>query len=61
MEQVRSTPQVATPTKKPMRDSRWPSSAGWLKMHNTVNDIVIHHLYNLRTGAVRDFKFKDKG
>jgi len=39
-------------------DPRWTPDAGWVKMRQNVNGIEIHYVYNTKTGAVADFKFK---
>ncbi|WP_051297223.1 DUF637 domain-containing protein [Arsenophonus nasoniae] len=41
-------------------DTRWPSSEGWVKMAQKINDIEIHYVRNTKTGAIDDFKFKEK-
>ncbi|MFB5764063.1 hypothetical protein [Paenibacillus medicaginis] len=41
-----------------MTDSRWLSKDGWVKMSKNVNGIEIHFVYNAKTGAFDDFKFK---
>jgi hypothetical protein len=42
-----------------MKDSRWPSDEGWVKMSQYVNEVEIHYVKNVKTGAVDDFKFKN--
>ena len=65
MHQVQSNPlkgavDMSKLSKRPiiMSDSRWPASKGWIKMSNNVNGIEIHFVYNKKTGAFDDFKFK---
>jgi len=45
-----------------MRDPRWPDSAGWVKMQQTIiinaKKITIHWNYNTVTGKSADFKYK---
>jgi filamentous hemagglutinin len=41
-----------------MADPRWPASGGWVKMAQNVNGVRIHYVYNVRSGAAADFKFK---
>lgn len=40
-----------------MQDTRWPASAGWVKMKQTVNGVEVHYVRNTKTGATDDFKF----
>jgi RHS repeat-associated protein len=42
-----------------MNDPRWHADDGWVKMEQTVNDVEIHYVYNMKTGVADDFKFKD--
>ena len=64
MHQVQSDPlnnAFEIPIK--LNDKRWKASDGWVKMQTIVetNDgsrITIHYMYNNRTGAFDDFKFK---
>ena len=64
MHQVQSDPlnnAFEIPIK--LNDKRWKASDGWVKMQTIVetNDgsrITIHYMYNKRTGAFDDFKFK---
>ena len=42
-----------------LKDSRWHSDDGWVKVQQKVNDINIHFVRNTKTGQVDDFKFKD--
>jgi filamentous hemagglutinin len=59
MEQARSNPTQGTElTNVNLQDPRWPSSDGWVKMVNKINDVEIHWVRNKITGAVADFKFK---
>jgi hypothetical protein len=41
-----------------MTDPRWLAKDGWVKMAKNVNDVETHFLYNRKTGAFDDFKFK---
>lgn len=41
-----------------MSDSRWLVNDGWVKMSKNVNGIEVHYVYNTKTGAFDDFKFK---
>ena len=65
MHQVKSNPlSGASQIPLTMNDPRWLASEGWIKMQNRVitsdgNEIEIHFLYNKKTGAFDDFKFKD--
>ena len=58
MEQAVSKPMAGRQLPIPMTDSRWPASAGWVKMSQNVNGVEIHYVRNVKTGAVDDFKFK---
>jgi hypothetical protein len=42
-----------------MNDPRWEADDGWVKMEQTVDGVEVHYVYNTRTGATDDFKFKD--
>ena len=41
-----------------MKDPRWPTEEGWVKMARNVNDTEIHFVYNKITDEFDDFKFK---
>ncbi len=41
-----------------MTDPRWLEQDGWVKMSKNVNNIEIHYVYNTKTDAFDDFKFK---
>jgi hypothetical protein len=41
-----------------MTDSRWLAQDGWVKMSKNVNGTEVHYVYNTKTGAFDDFKFK---
>jgi hypothetical protein len=59
MEQVKSNPGAGKVLDNiTMGDPRWPASDGWVKMSQRVNGVEVHYVYNTRTGAVADFKFK---
>lgn len=58
MEQAQSDPAAGQQIQNiQMRDSRWPSDQGWVKMRQNVNGVEIHYVRNVNTGAVADFKF----
>lgn len=57
MEQAKSDPAAGTQLRLRMTDSRWPASAGWVKMAQNINGVEIHYLINSQSGAVDDFKF----
>ena len=62
MEQVKSNPLEGTPlTKIILKDARWPSSEGWVKMQQVIptsqGDINIHYVYNQTLKIFDDFKF----
>lgn len=61
MEQAKSNPKAGTvvPLTGGMKDKRWPGSAGWQKMRQSINGVEIHYVRNQLTGAVDDFKFVD--
>jgi filamentous hemagglutinin len=60
MEQAQSDPAAGRqiPLTGGLKDSRWPGSAGWVKMKQTINEVEIHYNYNLNTGMTDDWKFK---
>lgn len=58
MEQAQANPLAGQVLPITLKDSRWPSGAGWVKMRQNINGIVIHYVRNKNTGAVDDFKFK---
>jgi hypothetical protein len=63
MKQVQSDPlNGATKIPIELKDSRWPTNEGWVKMQNVVKttegNVTIHFNYNTNTGAMADFKFK---
>ena len=67
MHKVMSNPldgavDLSTINKKPviMKDTRWPSSEGWVKMSNNANNVEIHFVYNKLTSEFDDFKFVDR-
>ncbi|WP_433492102.1 hypothetical protein [Nocardia grenadensis] len=49
-------------TRVTLRDPRWPSTEGWVKMsmEDTERGIEIHYVYNPTTFEAADFKFKDR-
>ncbi len=62
MKQVKSNPLAGTPlTNITLKDPRWPSSEGWIKMqqivHTSQGDINIHYVYNPILQIFDDFKF----
>ncbi|MEU4420220.1 RHS repeat-associated core domain-containing protein [Actinoplanes sp. NPDC024001] len=60
MHQVRENPEAGEELwGVPQTDSRWPRSAGWVKMEQTIDGVVIHYQYQRGTGAVDDLKPKD--
>jgi filamentous hemagglutinin len=58
MQQAMSNPGAGTVLPLNMTDSRWPASAGWVKMTQNVNGVEIHYVRNMNSGSVDDFKFK---
>ena len=61
MEEVMADPlsnSIILPLK--MNDTKrgWTEAEGWVKVSKTVNSVEIHFIYNTRTGAFADFKFK---
>jgi len=42
-----------------MIDKRWYMKERWIKRMQNVNDVEIHYVYNIKTGQVYDFKFKN--
>ena len=67
MHKVMSNPldgaiDLSARNKKPviLKDTRWPSSEGWVKMSNNTNNIEIHFVYNKITSEFDDFKFVDR-
>lgn len=62
MKQIQSDP-LSGATRIPinLKDTRWPTSEGWVKMQNTVTHssgtTTIHFVYNPRLNLVDDFKF----
>lgn len=59
MQSVKANPMGGITLTMPMKDPRWPASAGWEKMQQIVNGVRIHYNRNKFTGQVADFKFKD--
>jgi hypothetical protein len=57
MEEVMADPKGTPITRIQMKESRWPSGQGWVKMTQTVNRVEIHWVQNTITGEVDDFKF----
>lgn len=41
-----------------LTDQRWLAREGWVKMQQVEGGVTIHYVWNKRTGAVDDFKFK---
>lgn len=60
MNQVMSNPEGGDVLNFSMKDDRWPMSEGWIKMEQKINGVNIHYVRNIKTGAVDDFKFKDR-
>jgi RHS repeat-associated protein len=58
MEAVKAKPEGKILENIVMGDPRLPASAGWVKMEQKVNNVIIHYAKNLKTNAVADFKFK---
>lgn len=58
MDEVMSNPGVGTRQPFDMGDPRWPGPEGWVKMRHVHNGVVIHYVFNTRTGAYDDLKFK---
>lgn len=59
MEQAMSDPSAGRILENvTMKDSRWLSSEGWVKMSQYINGAEIHYVFNTITGAIDDFKFK---
>ena len=56
---VKENPEYGNRLLLTMKDSRWPAEDGWVKMEQTVDGVEVHYVYNTRTGAADDFKFKD--
>jgi hypothetical protein len=59
MDLVRANAQYGNRLPVNMSDPRWPADDGWVKMEQTVKGVEVHYVYNTRTGATDDFKFKD--
>ncbi|MFF3401491.1 hypothetical protein ACFYW6_23640 [Streptomyces sp. NPDC002659] len=57
---VKEYPEYGNQLPLTMKDPRWPAEDGWVKMEQVVNDVGIHYVYNTRTRASDDFKFKDR-
>ncbi len=60
MDLVKEYPEYGNKLPLEMKDPRWPAKDGWVKMEQFVDDIEIHYVYNTRTRAAEDFKFKDR-
>lgn len=60
MEMVKEYPQYGERYGTRMGDPRWHQNDGWVKMHQEVNGVEIHYVYNTRCGCYDDFKFKDR-
>lgn len=58
MREAMSNPGAGRELPIPMNDSRWPAKDGWVKVTQSINNIDIHYVKNVRTGAIDDFKFK---
>jgi hypothetical protein len=60
MKEVKSNPLAGAKelTSVKMSDSRWLVNDGWVKMSKNVNGVEVHYVYNTKTGAFDDFKFK---
>jgi hypothetical protein len=43
-----------------MTDPKWHTNKGWVKMARNIDKVEIHWVKNEITGAVDDFKFKNK-
>jgi RHS repeat-associated protein len=59
MDLVKENPEYGNRLPLTMKDPRWPAEDGWVKMEQTVDGVEVHYVYNTRTGAADDFKFKD--
>ena len=57
LEQAKSNPRAGTRLPLQMGDPRWPASAGWVKMQQIVNGVVVHYVMNVITQATDDWKF----
>jgi RHS repeat-associated protein len=59
IEAAESNPTAGKVLQTTLKDARWPSSAGWVKMESrSPGGVVVHWVRNTITGAVADFKLK---
>ncbi|MFE3777059.1 hypothetical protein ACFXPA_02810 [Amycolatopsis sp. NPDC059090] len=60
MDEARLEPQTGVEIPIKMQDERWPDAEGWVKMKMEVNGVEVHYVRNKISGAVDDFKYKDR-
>jgi RHS repeat-associated protein len=60
MNEVKAHPEYGEELRIELEDPRFAHLDGWIKMSRTVDDVEIHWNRNTWTGAVKDFKFKDR-
>jgi filamentous hemagglutinin len=58
MEKVMQNPSAGRQLEIKLKDPRWPSSEGWVKMTQRINSIEIHYVWNKALSVYGDFKFK---
>ena len=58
MTSVRNAPRGKPIPMGALTDQRWLAREGWVKMQQVEGGVTIHYVWNKRTGAVDDFKFK---
>jgi RHS repeat-associated protein len=59
MAKAQANPDAGEEVPVTMTDPRWPASSGWIKMEQIVDNVNIHYVYNPKTHATADWKFKD--
>jgi RHS repeat-associated protein len=58
LEHALATAAEGRPLPIRMTDPRWRAEDGWVKMAQNIDGVEVHYVYNPRTGAMDDFKFK---
>jgi RHS repeat-associated protein len=59
IEAAEANPAVGKVLQTTLKDSRWPSSQGWVKMESrSPGGVVVHWVRNTITGEAKDFKLK---
>ena len=58
MTSVRNAPRGKPIPMGALTDQRWLAREGWVNLQQVEGGVTIHYVWNKRTGAVDDFKFK---